>query len=221
MARDLEDGERIEVAGSGSAIYTLKNTGGVYTCSCPAWRNQGAPPERRTCKHLRALRGAEAEAARLGSDVAAPAPAVRPSAVDKDVPPLLLAHVWEPDTDLTGWWMSEKLDGVRTYWNGTQFISRLGNPFIAPDWFVESLPRDLPLDGELFAGRKKFQRTVGIVRRQDRSDAWRELAACAPSRTRCGPATPPTCGPTRTPAARARRTCGPSWRGSSPSAARA
>ncbi len=176
MARDLEDGERIEVAGSGSASYTLKNTGGVYTCSCPAWRNQGAPPERRTCKHLRALRGAEAEAARLGNDATTPAPIARPGAVDKDAPPLLLAHVWDRDTDLTGWWMSEKLDGVRAYWDGARFISRLGNPFVAPDWFIESLPRDLPLDGELFAGRKRFQRTVGIVRRQDRSDAWRELA---------------------------------------------
>ena len=74
-----------------------------------------------------------------------------------------------------GWWLSEKLDGVRALWDGTRFISRLGNPFFAPDWFVESLPK-VPLDGELWLGRKRFQRTVSIVRRQDKSDLWKELS---------------------------------------------
>ncbi len=174
MAGELADGETTQVKGSGSAVYTLKNSGGVYSCSCPAWRNQGAAPERRTCKHIRALRGVEAEAARLGADTdASPA---RIPAEPSDAPPLLLAHSWEDDADLTGWWMSEKLDGVRAYWDGERLISRLGNTFVAPEWFVAGLPRDLPLDGELFSGRKRFQRTVGIVRRQDKSDAWREIA---------------------------------------------
>jgi DNA ligase-1 len=89
-------------------------------------------------------------------------------------PPILLAHPWDHVADLTGWWMSEKLDGVRAYWDGARFVSRLGNEYFAPDWFVASLP-PVPLDGELWAGRKKFQRAVSIARRQDRSDDWREL----------------------------------------------
>lgn len=91
------------------------------------------------------------------------------------VPPILLAHKWENDVDLTGWWMSEKLDGVRAYWDGTQFISRQGNVFYAPDWFKEGLP-DTPLDGELWVGRKEFQRTVSIVRRMDLSKEWQKVA---------------------------------------------
>ncbi len=71
--------------------------------------------------------------------------------------------------------MSEKLDGVRAYWDGKQFLSRNGNVYYAPDWFVEGLP-DVPLDGELWLGRKKFQRAVSIARRQDKSDHWRELS---------------------------------------------
>jgi DNA ligase-1 len=73
--------------------------------------------------------------------------------------------------------MSEKLDGVRAYWDGPnrRFLSRQGNIFYAPDWFIEHLP-DTPLDGELWLGRKSFQRTVSIVRRQDKSDLWRELS---------------------------------------------
>jgi DNA ligase-1 len=70
--------------------------------------------------------------------------------------------------------MSEKLDGVRAYWDGKQFLSRQGNIYHAPDWFIEGLPT-VPLDGELWIDRKKFQRTVSIVRRQDKSDLWNEV----------------------------------------------
>jgi DNA ligase-1 len=70
--------------------------------------------------------------------------------------------------------MSEKLDGVRAYWDGRQFLSRQGNLYHAPDWFVAGLP-DVPLDGELWLDRKAFQRTVSIVRRQDKTDLWREV----------------------------------------------
>lgn len=66
--RDLADGESIVVPGSGGASYVLKNVGGVYSCSCSAWRDQKAGAERRTCKHLRALRGDDAEAARIGGE---------------------------------------------------------------------------------------------------------------------------------------------------------
>jgi DNA ligase 1 len=168
---DLKDGETTLMQGSGSKPYELKNTGGVYSCSCPAWRNQSLAIERRTCKHLRKLRGDAAEEARIGGALPQ-----RPAAgADKgEGPPLLLAERWDNAADLSGWWMSEKLDGVRAYWDGTQFLSRLGNLFHAPDWFVAGLP-DAPLDGELWIDRKKFQRTVGIVRRQDKTDLWREV----------------------------------------------
>src|SRR5207237_8113341 len=65
---DLRDGESVEMKGSASRPYVLKNVGSVYSCSCPAWRNQSLPIERRTCKHLRRLRGDAAETARVGSN---------------------------------------------------------------------------------------------------------------------------------------------------------
>src|SRR5262249_27844445 len=171
---DLEDGDSVEMKGSGGKPYVLKNVGGVYSCTCPAWRNQSVAIEKRTCKHLRKLRGDAAEEARLGG--ALPQRPARTTAEGEDAggPPLLLAHSWDNAADLAGWWMSEKLDGVRAYWDGKQFLSRQGNLFHAPDWFVEGLP-DVALDGELWIERKKFQRTVSIVRRQDKSDLWREV----------------------------------------------
>jgi hypothetical protein len=71
--------------------------------------------------------------------------------------------------------LSEKLDGVRAYWDGKQFISRLGNAYLAPDWFIEGLP-EFALDGELFAGRGRFQHAVSVARRMDKGDGWRSLA---------------------------------------------
>lgn len=193
---DLADGESREVKGSGSRRYVLKNTGGMFSCTCPAWMHQSFAIERRTCKHLKALRGEEEERLRVGGPLARAAAAgatPRTSSATSSTtsnaaaaraatgggvvaPPLLLAHTWEHDVDLTDWWMSEKLDGVRAYWDGTQLLSRLGNRFWAPDWFIEAPPPDMALDGELFGGRKKFQRTVSIVRRQDRGAGWREIS---------------------------------------------
>src|SRR5690349_14677260 len=126
---DLQDGESVEMKGSAKAPYVLKNTGGVYSCSCPAWRNQGVAIERRSCKHLKKPRGEAEELARTGAPSPAPARAPRTAApgaagaeAEEDKgPPLLLAHAWAGDVDLTGWWMSEKLDGVRAYWDGRQF----------------------------------------------------------------------------------------------------
>jgi len=172
---DLADGEFTEMKGSGSKPYVLKNTGGVYSCTCPAWRNQSTPIEVRTCKHLRRLRGDDAETARIGG--ALPQRPLKVKAENGDDlagPPILLAESWDNAADLSGWWMSEKLDGVRAYWDGKQFLSRQGNLYHAPDWFVEGLP-DTPLDGELWIGRKKFQRTVSVVRRQDKSEMWKEV----------------------------------------------
>ena len=175
---DLADGETAEIKGSAAQPYVLRNVGGVYSCTCPAWRNQSVAIERRTCKHLRKYRGDAAEQERVGS--ALPQKPVTSAAEGNEEegasgPPLLLAQTWTNDADLAGWWMSEKLDGVRAYWDGKQFLSRQGNLYHAPDWFAEQLP-PVPLDGELWLARKSFQRTVSIVRRQDKSDHWHEVS---------------------------------------------
>ena len=170
---NLDDGESIEMQGSGAKPYVIKNSGGVYSCSCPAWRNQSTAIEQRTCKHIRKLRGDAEEEARIGNVL--PKKSVKAKAGNESTePPVLLAEAWDNVVDLAGWWMSEKLDGVRAYWDGKQFLSRQGNLYHAPDWFVEGLP-NTPLDGELWLDRKAFQRTVSIVRRQDKSEHWKQI----------------------------------------------
>src|SRR5947208_8609434 len=91
---ELRDGESVDMAGSASRPYVLKNVGGVYSCSCPAWRHQSLPIERRTCKHLRRLRGDAAEAARVG-DESRTHPATPTDVAKVAAPPLLLAETWD------------------------------------------------------------------------------------------------------------------------------
>jgi len=102
---------------------------------------------------------------------------------------LQLANRYDPRKhNVAGWFISEKLDGTRCFWDGgltrglptetvpwastidpktgqkkakikpisTGLWSRYGNPIMAPDWWLNQLPCCL-LDGELWAGRGKFQ----------------------------------------------------------------
>lgn len=170
---DLEDGETAEIQGSGSSVYKIRNTGGVYSCSCPAWRNQSIAIETRTCKHIRKLRGDEAETLRVGEAGSAPRKAKSEDGESQEAP-VLLAESWDGVVEVKDWWISEKLDGVRAYWDGKQFLSRQGNQYFAPDWFTAGLP-DYPLDDELWLERKQFQKTISIVRRQDKSDHWKNI----------------------------------------------
>ena len=158
---DLRDGESVEMQGSGSRPYVLKNVGGVYSCTCPAWRNQSIGIERRTCKHLRKLRG---DAPKKPAS-AAPCPS-NPSETNGEVsaPPVLLAETWDGVTDPTGWWLSEKLDGVRA--TGTANNSSPARQlFHAPDWFVAGLP-DVPWTANCgWAARSSSARSASCAAR--------------------------------------------------------
>lgn len=92
-----------------------------------------------------------------------------------DQPALSLANVYHEDIDLGEYWVSEKLDGVRAFWDGDAFHSRRGNRYAAPAWFLEGLP-PVPLDGELWMGRGTFDELSGVVRRLAPDDeAWRAI----------------------------------------------
>ena len=76
--------------------------------------------------------------------------------------------------DIQGWWMSEKLDGIRGYWTGNQLISRAGNAFAVPAWFTKNFP-SVPLDGELWIDRQTFAQIASIVRRKTPHDDWKSV----------------------------------------------
>ena len=93
-----------------------------------------------------------------------------------DAPPLMLANVYRPGiTHLADYWVSEKYDGVRGYWDGKQLLTRGGERIAAPAWFTAGWPA-VPMDGELWAGRERFSQAVSTVRQQSPDDAaWRAM----------------------------------------------
>lgn len=86
----------------------------------------------------------------------------------------MLAEAWNPDANVDGWWVSEKLDGIRAVWTGQELLTRRGNRIAAPEWFLAELP-DWPLDGELWLGRGQFARTLSVVRDQVPGPEWRQV----------------------------------------------
>ncbi len=77
--------------------------------------------------------------------------------------------------DPAGFWVSEKYDGVRGYWDGQRLLTRAGHAIAAPAWFIAGWPAT-PMEGELWAGRGQFSQAVSTVRQQTPDDAaWRKL----------------------------------------------
>lgn len=92
--------------------------------------------------------------------------------------PQTLRDARQLSTNLTDYLMSEKLDGVRAYWDGKQLYFRSGRVINAPAWFTEKFPAH-PMDGELWMGRAQFERLSGAVRRQHANDdEWRQIQYC-------------------------------------------
>ena len=90
-------------------------------------------------------------------------------------PPLMLANTYHQGIPLSDYWVSEKMDGTRGYWDGKRLWTRGGEEVFAPAWFTAGWPAQ-PMDGELWAGRGQFQKSVSIVRQQKPDDtAWRGM----------------------------------------------
>ena len=91
-------------------------------------------------------------------------------------PKIQLATRYQQNINIQEYWISEKLDGVRAYWDGKNLISRQGNTFNSPLWFTKNFPAT-PLDGELWIAREKFSQVSGIVRTQKADNkAWENIS---------------------------------------------
>jgi len=58
--------------------------------------------------------------------------------------------------------MSEKMDGVRAYWDGEKLVSRHGKSLQHPQHFTWDLPK-ISLDGELWMGRGTFENLIRLL----------------------------------------------------------
>lgn len=87
-------------------------------------------------------------------------------------PRLMLLENYEGQ-DVSGWLMSEKLDGIRGYWDGEHLISREGLDFSPPTSFLHNFP-PFPIDGELYARELPFEAIQSALRSED-EQGWAQL----------------------------------------------
>jgi DNA ligase-1 len=155
--------------------FTIKRLKDHYSCTCQEWNNMGKPIVVRTCSHLKRKFGDLVEQSRIADAAAGfcQQVVVKEKKTKHPEPMLLLPQKWI-DHNVTGYHMTEKLDGVRCYYDNKLkcLISRLGNEFPCPEWFIKGLPTHMSLDGELFIARGLFQQTLEILKS---SDNWDQL----------------------------------------------
>ena len=98
------------------------------------------------------------------------------AAAARAAPPALeLVDVYRGGVNLGQYWVSEKYDGVRGYWDGRQLWTRGGQRIPAPPWFTRGWPAT-PMDGELWAGYGGFEHASKTVRADEAPDAaWRRM----------------------------------------------
>ncbi len=81
--------------------------------------------------------------------------------------------------DISQYYVSEKLDGVRGYWDGKQLLTRQGNLINSPSWFTQYWPA-FPIDGELWLDRGQFQALLSCVSKHSAEEnktisCWRNV----------------------------------------------
>ena len=95
--------------------------------------------------------------------------------VTTNKPAIQQGSVYHPIDDISQYWVSEKLDGVRGYWNGKHLITRNGTMINTPDWFTKHWPKNA-MDGELWIARGKFEQVSSIVRQHNAlASDWRQV----------------------------------------------
>ncbi|WP_051085672.1 DNA ligase [Desulfobacter curvatus] len=77
--------------------------------------------------------------------------------------------------DIKGWVMSEKLDGIRGYWDGSRLLSRKGLPLCPPPWFLKNFPV-FELDGELWSKQGDFEFIQSVVLDVEPGPGWEKIS---------------------------------------------
>ena len=80
-------------------------------------------------------------------------------------PAIQLAKTVDGKLNINDYLVSEKLDGVRGYWDGHRLLTKSGKRISAPSWFTADFPA-VVFEGELWIGRGQFEKVSGLVRRK-------------------------------------------------------
>lgn len=78
------------------------------------------------------------------------------------------------DQNISNWLMSEKLDGIRGYWDGKNLYTKNGNIIHTPKSFTKNFP-PFALDGELWSKRDDFEFIQATVLDTIPSQNWNQI----------------------------------------------
>ncbi len=76
--------------------------------------------------------------------------------------------------DINNWLMSEKLDGIRAYWDGKTLYTKNANKIYTTKDFTNNFP-PFELDGELWTKRDDFENIQSIVLDKTPSSKWNKI----------------------------------------------
>ena len=90
---------------------------------------------------------------------------------------MILAKFYNQNIKVQEYLVSEKLDGVRAFWDGESLYTRKGNKINAPQWFIQNFPK-IKLDGELWIARGQFNKISSLIRRKfskESNEEWKKV----------------------------------------------
>lgn len=82
--------------------------------------------------------------------------------------------IYTNKANIQGWYMSEKLDGIRAYWDGKELKTKNGNKIFVPKGFLTNFPT-FKLDGELWTKRSDFENIQSIILDKIPSKNWDKI----------------------------------------------
>lgn len=174
MAPTVARGAHVRIQDASGRHHVSHHRDGTWSCTCRAWVAGERP-----CAHIRQAQGGQVPTA--AAPAAAPpktSPRIEVQALPAGDPEVwsgvMKAERWSQEIDPRGYWMSEKFNGYRGYWDGQRLLSKNGNVFAAPPWFTAPLPRGVPLDGELYLGPNRLDE-LGFLRAKSPDHRWNEV----------------------------------------------
>lgn len=94
-------------------------------------------------------------------------------AAEKHKPQLAVNYSEKNKLIAQDYYVSEKLDGVRAYWDGQNLLTKNHNIIHAPKWFTEKFPKQ-PLEGELWIARSRYESVISTISKDKAVDnEWR------------------------------------------------
>jgi len=157
----LKIGNRVKIIGSDDLEYFVTRVKDNLICNCDKWISGTDSIDERTCEHIDSV----IKEKKLS--------------IYKDTTliwkaPFMKKKQWDGKKDVSGWLMSEYIDGVRAYWDGKNFWSEKNEIINIPEWFVNKMPNGYHFDGEFWLGRGFKLKTLDTIKNKDETE-WKNM----------------------------------------------